>query len=76
MNTWMAGDPDRALELAQRALVLATAHDDVALQAWASQRLGLVWQTIGDYRQAAERLRRLVEAFRVIGGSSEWRPAT
>jgi tetratricopeptide (TPR) repeat protein len=62
MNTWMAGDPHRSLELAQRTLVLATAHDDVALQAWASQRLGLVWQTIGDYRQAAECLRRLVEA--------------
>ncbi len=75
MNTWMAGDPHRSLELAQRTLVLATAHDDVALQARASQRLGLVWQTIGHYRQAAECLRRLVEALGVIGGSSEWRPA-
>ena len=58
----MAGDPDRALELAQRALALATAHDDVSLQAWASQRLGLVWQATGDYRQAAECLSRVVEA--------------
>ena len=47
---WMAGDPDRALELAQRALVLATAHDDVPFQAWANLRLGMVGQTIGEYR--------------------------
>ena len=43
----LAGDPDRALELAQRALALATGHDDVSLQASATQRLGVVWQTIG-----------------------------
>ena len=61
-RAWMAGDPDRALELAQRALALATAHDDVSLQAWVNQRLGMVGQTTGDYRQAAERLRRVVEA--------------
>ena len=61
MNTWMAGDPDRALELAQRALVLATAHGDVPFQALASQRLGVVGQTIGEYRRAADRLRQTVE---------------
>jgi len=62
MDAWMAGDPDRALELAQRALVLATAHDDVTLQAWSALRLGIVWQTIGDYRRVIEYLGRIVEA--------------
>ena len=62
LHIWMAGDPDRALELAQRALLLATAHDDVSLQTWVTQRLGIIWQTIGDYRQAAEFLREAVDA--------------
>jgi tetratricopeptide (TPR) repeat protein len=59
-RAWMAGDPDRALELGQRALAIA--HDDVSLQTEVSYRLGMVWQTRGDYRQAAERLGRVVEA--------------
>ena len=62
MDAWMAGDPERALELAQRTLVLATAHDDVTLQAWAALRLGIVWQTIGDYRRATEYLGRVAGA--------------
>ena len=62
LNTWMAGDPDRALELAQRALGLATAHDDVPFQALASLRLGMVGQVIGEYRRAADRLRQAVES--------------
>ena len=61
MDAWMAGDPERALELAQRALVLATAHDDVTVQASATLRLGIVRQTIGDYRRATEYLGRIVE---------------
>jgi class 3 adenylate cyclase/tetratricopeptide (TPR) repeat protein len=59
--TWSAGEPDRALELAQRALALATAHDDAPLQALANQRIGVIWQTIGEYRRAAEHLRQTVE---------------
>ena len=62
LNTWMAGDPDRALELAQRSLVLATAHDDVPFQALANLRLGMVGQVIGEYRRAADRLRQAVES--------------
>jgi class 3 adenylate cyclase/tetratricopeptide (TPR) repeat protein len=62
MRAWMVGDPDRALDLAQRTLVLATTHGDISLQAWATQRLGIVWQTSGDYRRAIECLRRCVEA--------------
>jgi tetratricopeptide (TPR) repeat protein len=64
IETWMEGDPERALELAQRALDLATAHDDVTLQAWATQRLGVIWHTMGDYRQAAQYLTRTLEALR------------
>src|SRR5262249_29752557 len=48
IHAWMTGDPDRAIELAQRAVVLATAHGDVTSQTWASQRLGWFWQTIGE----------------------------
>jgi tetratricopeptide (TPR) repeat protein len=59
-RAWNAGEPDRALELGQRALALA--HDDVSLQTWVSQRLGMVWQTKGDYRQAVKRLNRTTEA--------------
>jgi class 3 adenylate cyclase/tetratricopeptide (TPR) repeat protein len=62
LNTWMAGDLDRALELAQRSLVLATAHDDVPFQALANLRLGMVGQVIGEYRRAADRLRQAVES--------------
>jgi tetratricopeptide (TPR) repeat protein len=62
VHTWMAGDPERALDLAQRMLLLATSHDDVSLQMLATQRRGIIWQTIGDYRQAAESLRRAVDA--------------
>jgi tetratricopeptide (TPR) repeat protein len=62
MQAWMAGEPDRALELGQRALALAIAHDDVALQTSVTQRLGVIWQTMGEYRSAAECLRRAVEA--------------
>jgi tetratricopeptide (TPR) repeat protein len=60
IRAWTAGDPDRALELGQRALALA--HDDVSLEVDASQRLGMVWQTRGEYRQAVERLSRVAEA--------------
>jgi Tetratricopeptide repeat len=58
----MTGGPDRALELGQRASVLSTAHHDVSLQAVATPRLGVIWQTTGDYRQAAECLTQTVEA--------------
>jgi tetratricopeptide (TPR) repeat protein len=70
MQTWMAGDPDRALELARRTLAVATAHDDVSLQAWATQRLGVIWQTMGDYPQAAKCLTRTVETLQ-----GDWRYA-
>jgi tetratricopeptide (TPR) repeat protein len=63
-QTWMAGDPDGALELARRALALAIAHADVSLESWATQRLGIFWHTIGDYRQAAQYLRQTMDTLR------------
>ena len=59
-RAWNAGDPDRALELGQRAL--AFAQDDVSLQTWVNQRFGMVWQTKGNYGRAVEYLGRVVEA--------------
>jgi class 3 adenylate cyclase/tetratricopeptide (TPR) repeat protein len=59
-RAWNTGDPDRALELGQRAL--AFAQDDVSLQTWVNQRLGMVWQTMGNYGRAVEYLGRVVEA--------------
>jgi tetratricopeptide (TPR) repeat protein len=53
-RAWQTGDPEHALALTQRALVVATAHDDVWLQAESTQRLGIVWQTTGDYQRAVE----------------------
>jgi tetratricopeptide (TPR) repeat protein len=51
-----------ALAAGQQALVLATAHGDLALQAEASFRLGMAYWSIGDYGRAAELFRRNVEA--------------
>jgi tetratricopeptide (TPR) repeat protein len=62
VHNWMAGDPDSALELAQRGLVLATAHGDVPLHAETALRLGAIGQTIGNYRRATEYLGRVAEA--------------
>ena len=57
-----AGDSDRALELGQRALAIATGLDDVSLQASAnhSPRHGLADD--GGLSTGAERLSRVVEA--------------
>ena len=51
-----------ALAAGQQALVLATTHGDLALQAAVSHSLGQVYLVIGDYRRAAELFRRSVEA--------------
>jgi class 3 adenylate cyclase/tetratricopeptide (TPR) repeat protein len=61
-RAWNAGDADRALDLHQRALAIAIRHNDLSLQTSVNTRLGQVWQTMGDYRQTAERLRRVLES--------------
>jgi class 3 adenylate cyclase/tetratricopeptide (TPR) repeat protein len=58
---WLTGDPDGARAAGQQALALAAALGDSALQVGASQRLGQVCLSIGDFGRAAELLRRNVE---------------
>jgi tetratricopeptide (TPR) repeat protein len=48
------GAYDQAIAAAQRALALATASEEVVLQALANQRLGLTYQSQGDYRRAID----------------------
>src|SRR5262249_46097519 len=58
----LTGDHDGAMAAGQRALALAAALGDSALQGEASLRLGYVYQAIGDFGRATELLRRNVEA--------------
>jgi class 3 adenylate cyclase/tetratricopeptide (TPR) repeat protein len=69
-SAYLAGDSDRALERSQRALAIGA--DDVSLQASASHTLGAVWQMKGEYRPAAECLRRGADAFQRDRRSEEW----
>jgi len=55
-------DHDGAMAVGQQALALAATLGDSALQVQASFRLGQVYYAIGDFSQAAELLRRNVEA--------------
>jgi class 3 adenylate cyclase/tetratricopeptide (TPR) repeat protein len=57
------GAYDQAIAAAQRALALATASEDVVLHALANQRLGLTYQSHGDYRRAIDYLRQTVASF-------------
>jgi len=56
------GDETRALEAGQRALAIAEKHGDSALHVATVSQLGIVYGTLGDYRRAAEILRRNVES--------------
>jgi tetratricopeptide (TPR) repeat protein len=51
---WVMGDPDRSLEAGQRALTIAEALGDVALQVEANYRLGQAYLALGDYRRAVD----------------------
>ena len=64
VRVWMAGDPDGALELGQRALAIAISQNDVSLLTSVNHRLGLIRQMSGEYQAAAECLRRAVEELR------------
>jgi class 3 adenylate cyclase/tetratricopeptide (TPR) repeat protein len=48
------GAYDQAIAASQRALAFATASEEVVLQALANQRLGLTYQSQGDYRRAID----------------------
>jgi predicted ATPase/class 3 adenylate cyclase len=55
-------DQDRAVELSQRALTIATASGDFALEMTATFALGLYYNLLGNYRQAAHCHRKNAEA--------------
>jgi tetratricopeptide (TPR) repeat protein len=71
----VTGDPDGAMAAAQQALDLAFVVGDSALQGEASLNLGQAYYAIGDFSQAAELLRRNVEAADRAPGmpSTDWR---
>jgi tetratricopeptide (TPR) repeat protein len=54
---------DQAIAAARRALALATAGEEVALQALANYRLGLAYRAQGDYYRAIDCLRRTMAFF-------------
>jgi class 3 adenylate cyclase/tetratricopeptide (TPR) repeat protein len=56
------GDYDRALTAGQRALALAVALGDVALQGLANAELGPIYYYLGDYWRAQEVLRHSIAA--------------
>jgi tetratricopeptide (TPR) repeat protein len=55
-----AGDPDRAVASAQRALAIAEARGDVAIQIVTHAYLGQVYHALGDYQRAIDVLKRNV----------------
>jgi len=58
----LMGDPGRAIESGLRALAIAEHLEDVALRVAANTHLGPAYGALGDYRRAAEILRRNVES--------------
>jgi class 3 adenylate cyclase len=61
------GDQDRAVETGQRALAIAVASQDFALEVTATYVLGLPYLVLGDYRQAVHFHRKTVETL-----TGEW----
>ena len=61
------GDQDRAIETGQRALAIAMASEDFALEVMATFFLGLPYLSLGDYRQAVHYYRKNVETL-----TGEW----
>jgi class 3 adenylate cyclase/tetratricopeptide (TPR) repeat protein len=59
--SWL-GNNDRALSVGQRALALAAACDDVALQIETNAHLGSVYYNLGNYRRAIEVLRATLQS--------------
>ena len=59
---WLTGDNTRGIRSGQRALEIAMATGDLALQAATNFHLGELYDALGDHRRAAEVLRSNVEA--------------
>jgi predicted ATPase len=57
---WFMGAHDQAITTGHRALALATANGEVALQVQANLRLGGVYLVQGDYQRAIDYLRQTV----------------
>ena len=55
---WATGDPRRAVEVGQRALALARALGDTALQVVTHLFLGRAYHALGDYPQAIDLLQQ------------------
>jgi tetratricopeptide (TPR) repeat protein len=55
---WITGDPQRAVEVGQRALALAGTLGDAALQVVTHLVLGRAYYALGDYPQAIDLLRQ------------------
>ncbi len=66
-RAWNMGDSNRALELGQEAVAIGVGLRDASLEMSANQRLGAIELTRGDYRQAADRLRRVTEQLQDVG---------
>jgi class 3 adenylate cyclase/tetratricopeptide (TPR) repeat protein len=59
---WLMGAPERAVEYVERACAIASALGDVVLQRSSTLSLGHAYVTMGHYRQAADCLRRSIDA--------------
>ena len=66
----IAGDPDGAMAAGQQAVNLAVELGNSALQVRASYFLGQVYSAMGDFSQAAEFMRRTMEAMDREAGTS------
>ncbi len=60
-QAWNWGETDRGLELARRALALASGLGDVLLQASVNYTLAAIGQSTGNYRESVEAFSRLGE---------------
>jgi len=58
----LMGAPDQAVEWGERALAIARGLDDFGLEAATNSHLGPSYRSLGQYRRAAEILRRNIEA--------------
>lgn len=62
MSSWLMGQLEGAVDYSQRALAIASATGDRALEIFASDRLGLAYRLLGDYRRAIDVVRRYLGA--------------
>jgi DNA-binding NtrC family response regulator/tetratricopeptide (TPR) repeat protein len=57
----LTGNPGQAIDFGHRAVTVAAARDDFALQVATELHLGSAYEDLGDYRRASEILRGIVE---------------